>query len=129
MQRMHSVLLISSLLPSQRMHSVGHRSMTSCLNVEFAPVSACMGAGVGFELAAHVRFHCVLVDADVVSPGPDDGHVRTGYGSHAAIGASVKLELELVGEGRSVKLVLICIGHLMAGFLGVVAGKLAARHS
>ncbi len=97
------------------------------VDVELAPVAAGMRAGVGFELAADVALDRFLVDLDVVAPGADEGHVGPGDGGHTAVGATVELELELVGESRAVQLVLVVIGHLVAEVLGVVAGPLAAR--
>ena len=82
------------------------------LDVEFAPVSSGMGAGVGLEFAAHISFDRGLVDTDVVSPGPDNGHVGTSDGGHAAVGAAVEFEFELVRECRSMEFVLILVGHI-----------------
>ena len=98
------------------------------VDVELAPVSACMRARVGFEFSADIGLAGSLVDPDVVSPGPDDRHVGTCYRRHAAVGAAVELELELVREGRPMEFVLILHGHLVGAFLGVVARELAAGH-
>ena len=85
-----------------------------------------MSTGVGLEFAAHVGFHGILVDLDVVLPGTHHSEVGTGHGAHAAVGAAVELELELVGEGGTVQFVLVVLGQLVAHVLGVVAGIFAA---
>ena len=124
-QRTHSLLLISSFAAVPA-HALGRAQVDDfSLNVKFAPISAGMGAGIRREFATDIRFHRVLIDADVVSPGSDNGHVGTGDGGHAAIGAAIKFEFKLVWECRPMKFVLIFISHLMAGFLGVIAGELA----
>lgn len=74
-----------------------------------------------------VSLHGVLVDLDVVLPGTDNGKVGTRHGAHAAVGATVELELELVGEGGTVQFVLIVHGQLVAHVLRVVAGIFTAR--
>ncbi len=48
----------------------------------------------------------VRIDLDVVAPGADDRHVGAGDGGDAVVRAAGHLELELVGEGRPVQLVL-----------------------
>ena len=71
------------------------------LDVEGTPVTTCMGAAVGLQLAARISLDSFLVDADVISPGSDKGQVRPGNGGHTAVGAAVKLELELVRETQA----------------------------
>jgi hypothetical protein len=99
------------------------------LDVELAPVAAGEGARVGFQLASDVSLDRFLIDADVVAPGADEGHISAGDRSHAAVRAAVKFELELVGKSRPVQLVLVIIGQREAQRLGVVAGILAAGFS
>jgi hypothetical protein len=84
------------------------------LDVEGTPVTAAVGAAVGGEFAADVAGNGFLVDFDVVFPGTDEGDVRAGDGGHAAVGAAVKLELELVREGRTVQLILVFLGQVVA---------------
>jgi len=108
------------------MHLVGQRS-NFLDDVELAPVATGVGAGIRLELAGDVGLHFVLVDADVVFPGADDREVGAGDGGHAAVRTAVELELELVGEGRAVQLVLVVVGQGVADVLGVVAGEFAAR--
>ena len=98
------------------------------LDVEFAPVSSGMGTGIGHEFAADVRLDRGLIDADVVSPGPDNGHVGTSDGGHATVGAAVEFELELVRESRPMEFVLILVSHIVTAFLRVVTGELASGH-
>jgi len=95
-------------------------------DVEFSPITAGMCACVRRNFSADIGLYRFMVDADVVSPCPDYGHVGTGNGGHAAVGACIKFELELVRECRAVKLFLICLGHIIAAFLRVIACKLAA---
>ncbi len=97
------------------------------LDVEFAPIAAHVRPAVGRDLATDVALNGFLIDADVVAPGADEGHVGPGDGGDTAVRAAVELELELVGEGRAMQLVLVVIGHGEAQVLGVVAGVLAAR--
>ena len=87
-----------------------------------------MGAAVGrvLGIAGHVFLHSGLVDTDVVFPGADDGKIGAGNGGHAVVRAGGKFELELVGEGRTVDLVLVPLGQSVAGLLSIVAGPLAA---
>jgi hypothetical protein len=85
-----------------------------------------VGAAVGHDLAVHVTGHGFLVDADVIAPGTDDGTVGAGQGGHAAVGATVDLELEFVGPSRTVHLVLILLSQGVADVLGVDASKLTA---
>ena len=85
-----------------------------------------MRAGVGLEFAAHIGLHGLLIDLDVVLPGADHGKVGARHGAYAAVGAAVELELEFVGEGGTVQLVLIIHRQLVAHILRVVAGILAA---
>ena len=85
-----------------------------------------MGAAIGGDFTADIGLDGFLVDADIIPPGADKGHVGPGDGGHAAVGAAVELELELVGEGRTMKFVLVLLGQVVAQRLGVVAGILAA---
>jgi len=48
-----------------------------------------------------VVLHQLLVDADVVAPGADGGHVGTLDGVDAIVAATGELELELVRQGRA----------------------------
>ena len=95
-------------------------------DVELAPVTTGVSTGVGGEFAGNVGFHSFLIDLDVVLPRTHDGKVGTGHSGHAAVRAAVELELELVGEGGTVQLVLIVHGELIASVLRVVAGVFAA---
>jgi hypothetical protein len=88
--------------------------MTSFWMSKGTPVASAVGAAVGGEFAADVAGNGFLVDFDVVFPGADEGDVRAGDGGHAAVGAAVELELELVGEGRTVQLVLVFLGQVVA---------------
>ena len=108
-------------------HAFGGAAVNDFLDdVEFTPVAAGMGPGVGGEIAVHISSHRVLIDADVVFPGADKGDVGPGDGGHAAVGASVKFKFEFIRECRTMQLILIFIGQGMAEVLGVVAGKFAA---
>jgi hypothetical protein len=96
------------------MQSVGQRSMTSLSMSNGTPVASGCGRRRWGEFAADVAGNRFLVDFDVVFPGADEGHVRPGDGGHAAVGAAVELEFELVGEGRTVQLVLVFLGQGVA---------------
>jgi hypothetical protein len=106
-------------------HAMGRAEVADFfVDVECTPVTSAVGAAVGGEFAADVAGNSFLVDFDVVFPGSDEGDVRAGDGGHAAVGAAVELEFELVGEGRAVKLVLVFLGQGIAEGLGVVAGSI-----
>ena len=96
------------------------------LDIECAPVTTGMGAGVGREFTADIGGHRFLVDFDVILPGTDERHVRAGDRGHATVGATVEFELELVGKRRAMKLILIFLGQGVAEILGVVAGIFTA---
>jgi hypothetical protein len=96
------------------------------LDVKWTPIPAGMSATIGREFPAHICLNCFLIYPDIVSPGTDKRHISPGNGSHAAVGASVKLKLKLVREGWTVKFVLVFMGQLVAEFLSVVARPLAA---
>ena len=68
----------------------------------------------------------LLIDLDVVAPGPDDRHVRAHHRAGAVVGAAGELELELVGEFRTVQLVDEFVGEEFRQPQGVVAAHLAA---
>ena len=95
------------------------------LNIERAPVAAGMGAGIGFEFTADICLNRFLIDADIVPPGADKGHIGPGDGGHAAVGAAVEFEFEFVGESRAMKFVLIILGQSVAKILGIIAGIFA----
>ena len=123
----HAVGGLDGQLVAVPAHALGGAEVDDfLLDVEFAPVTTGVSAGVGLEFAAHVGFHGILVDLDVVLPGTHHSEVGTGHGAHAAVGAAVELELELVGEGGTVQFVLVVLGQLVAHVLGVVAGIFAA---
>ena len=123
----HAVGGLDGQLAAVPAHALGGAAVHHFgLDVELAPVTTGMGTGVGFEFAAHVGFHGVLVDLDVVLPRTHDGKVGTGHSGHAAVRAAVELELELVGEGGTVQFVVVVLGQLVAHVLGVVAGIFAA---
>ena len=90
-------------------------------DVKGTPVAAGMRSAVGRKFAADVSGNRFLVDFNIVFPGSDKGDVGPGDGSHTTVGAAVKLELEFVWKGRSVKLVLVFLGKIVAEGLGVVA--------
>ena len=126
MQRLHSLSSIISLPSSIHMHSVGQRSMTSFWMSKGPQSRPHVVAGVGGDFAADIGLNGFLVDPDVIFPGTDKGHVGPGDGGHAAVGAAVELEFELVGEGRTMEFVLVFLGQVIAQGLGVVAGILTA---
>ena len=86
--------------------------MTSFLMSKLPQSLPAWAPPLGWNLAADIGLNRFLVDADVVPPGADKGHVGPGDGGHAAVGAAVELELEFVREGRAVQLVLVVIGQL-----------------
>jgi hypothetical protein len=69
------------------------------------------------DISGDILFDRCLIDPDIVTPGADNGYVGTGNGGNTVIGATGEFELKLIGEGRTMDLVLILHGHLMTGFL------------
>ena len=96
------------------------------LNVEGAPILARVGSAIGLNLTADVCGHSFLINADFIAPRTDEGHVRTGDGGHTTVGAAVKFELELIGEGRTMQFVLIFLSQLITQLLRIIAGPFTA---
>ena len=123
-----AVAVINGELGAVVAHATGGAAIHDFLDdVELAPVATGMGTAASLEFAGNIGFHAILIDADVVLPGTDDREVGTGDGGHAAVRAAVELELELVGEGWAVQLVLIVVGQGVAEILRIVAGEFATR--
>ena len=123
----HAVSSLDGELGAVPLHALGGAAIHHFfLQVELAPVAAGVRAGVGSEFTGHIGLHGFLVDLDVVLPGAYHGEVGARHGAHAAVGAAVELELELVGEGGTVQFVLVVHGELVAHVLRVVAGIFAA---
>ncbi len=76
-----------------------------------------------------VGLHLFLVDLHVVAPGSDDGEVRAMDRVDAIVAASGKLELELVGQRRTMHFVEEFVDDRAVRLDFVVAGHFAARVS
>ena len=71
----------------------------------------------------------ILIDTDVILPGPDHRHVRPGDRGNTSVGAAIELHFEFVPERGSVQFVLEFHREVAASLLGIVAGELTARLS
>ena len=96
------------------MHLLGQRSQTSFWML--TPARRVLG-------------HGILVHLDFVLPCADDGKIGARNGRHAIIRAGGALDFELVREWRTMHLVLIGHGQVVAQLHRVIAGPFAAGHA
>ena len=104
-------------------HAVGGAKIDDFfLDVKCTPVTTGMSTAIGCNLAADIGLDRFLINADIISPGSDKRHVRTGNGCHTAVRTSVKFKFEFVRKCRTMQLILIFLGEMVAKSLGIITG-------